>query len=231
MKPGAPAFSLLAAGVALILVSCATVPDQTYLKRGALANVRKVVVVASTEDVRVTGDKGVLFTVLGVPFAPAGLVGIAVDWSIAGTVDAHRSAAVRAVSPKETIAQRLSGHFTRSVSASSVFDTIEQASPGDASVRSPEALRNFDAMLRLKVTELSVRPVTQNEWSLFVELSAEMVPLSEGREGTLLWSRRERLASNEPHELEFYKSQGLPMLDAALASLAKRLADDLIYSK
>ena len=233
MKRRSSAYSLLAAALVPVLVSCANVSEQKYLTQGSLTNVRKIVVVTSSKDVRVAGNKGALFTVLGLPFGPAGLAaGLALDavsWGIGSAVDAHNSTAVQESDRKETISQRLSGYFTKSLSANRVFESIDEA-PMDSEGNQP-AMNSFDGLIRLKVTELSLEQVTVNEMSLFVEVSAEMVALRDGKEGHSLWSRTERLATGEPHTLEFFKKQGVPMLDAALASMAKRLADDLVYSK
>ncbi len=94
-----------------------------------------------------------------------------------------------------------------------------------------KAFGNYDALLRLKVTEASLRQVRQNEWSLFLEISADMRSLRDGREGALLWSRHERMTTGDPHELEYYRTQMVPVLDASLSSLSKRLANDLVYSR
>ncbi len=229
MKLRSEVCSWLAAGLVPILTSCATgIPEQTYLKQGSLANVRKIVVLASADDVKVRGDNNLGNSFLGLLF---GVVGLAVDWSVSSAVDSQRTATIQPGNEKQTVAERLSRHFIKSVAADRRFDSVEEASMDAKGAQATKAFGNYDALLRLKVTEASLRQVRQNEWSLFLEISADMRSLRDGREGALLWSRHERMTTGDPHELEYYRTQMVPVLDASLSSLSKRLANDLVYSR
>jgi hypothetical protein len=167
-------------------------------------------------------------------FGPLGLLtSTSIDWAIKGSEDASQVRDLQSARPKETIAQRLSGYFTKMLLEGSVFDSVQGIPAEAAGAKTPEYLRNYDGLVKLRVKSVSLRMVSQNELSLFVELSAEMVSLKNGKEDVLLWSRQEQIISGEPHTLEFYKKNGvpIPMLDECLKKLSKRLADDLIYSK
>ena len=164
-------------------------------------------------------------------FFPLSLLSLPIDWAIRGTVDASQVRDLQSAKPKETIAQRLSGYFTKMLLEGSVFDSVQGIPAEAAGAKTPEYLRNYDGLVKLRVKSVSLRMVSQDELSLFVTLSAEMVSLKNGKEDVLLWSRQEKMESKEPHTLEFYKKNGIPMLDECLKKLSRRLADDLIYSK
>jgi hypothetical protein len=231
----APALtSLVAAGLVPILASCGSTPEQKYLKVGSVAKIHNVVVFASSKNLKLVREKRVegldSLAIFGLPGVGAALAELAVAWNVTAASDTQHSATLQAGTRKETIAQRLSGHFTKALSAGKVFDSIEETAQPEGTLL-PKDLSNFDALLRLKVTEVSLRPVTPNEMSLFVEVSAEMVALRRGSEGPLLWSRVERSVNNESHTVEFYKSNGVPALDECLKKLARRLAADIAYSR
>jgi hypothetical protein len=218
-----------------LLVSCGTVRKQKYFEKGSLTTVRRVVVAASSESITVDKSRAAGNSVLALPLmllSPLALLAWEpIEYGIRSGVDSAHAAALRPARPKRTIAQRLSEHFTKTLSERNVFETIQEM-PAEVSGGPPrDYLSNNDALIRLRVTEISLKRVTRDELSLFVKLSAEMVSLRSGKENLVLWSRQESLLGEEAHTLEFYKTQGIPALDSCLAKLGRRLADDITYSK
>ena len=227
---------MLALSLVCLVTSCGTVPQQKYFQKGSLTNMRRVAVIVSSGDLQVRqsreGQMDAGQFSVGLLFGPLALIATEpIDWAIKSGADASQAQSLQATRPKKTIAQRLSEHFTKTLSDSRVFDSIQEIPADTKGGPLTESLSNQDALIRLRVTDVSLRPVTRDELSLYVEVSAEMVVLKNGKERRQLWSRQERTSSNEPHPLDFYKSQGVPMLDECLGKLANRLADDIIYAK
>jgi hypothetical protein len=227
--------NLAALAAICLLASCGTVPKQKYFEKGSLTTVRRVVVAASSESITVDKSRAAGNSILALPLmllSPLALLAWEpIEYGIRSGVDSAHATALRSARPTRTIAERLGEHFTKTLSERNVFESIQEMPPDAKGGPPPEYLRNNDALIRLRVTEVSLKMATRDELSLFVELSAEMVSLRGGKESVLIWKRREALLSEETHTLEFYKTQGIPALDSCLAKLAGRLADDITYSK
>jgi hypothetical protein len=237
LKAGFTIQSILALVVVAFLASCATIPDQKYLQKGSLSNIRSVLVVTSSEDLTMKraqerGEMNAGQFAVGMLFGPLALLAYEpIDWAIKGAEDASQVRDVQSAEPKETIAQRLSGHFTKMLLEGNVFGSVQGIPADAAGAKTPEYLMHYDGLVKLRVKSVSLRRVNKTDLSLFVELSAEMVSLKNGKEDVLLWSRQEKIKSGEPHTLASYKKNGVPMLDECLKKLSRRLADDLIYSQ
>ncbi len=215
-----------------LATACGTVPDQRFLKKGSLSGIRRVGVSTSSHELSVRQHRESMEINPVVLVSPlAAVILEPVDWAIRSGADASQARVIRANRPKETIAQRLSAHFIRRLSDSRVFESVQEIPADVKGSQEAHWLSGQGAVIRLRITDVSLRLVTHNEFSLFVELSAEMLSLRAGKEQTVLWSRIERTSSNELHTLDFYKTQGIAALDEVLGKLAGRLADDLIYTK
>ena len=215
-----------------MVAACGTVPDQKFLKPGSLSGIGKIGIIASSHDLTVRKHREsnevnpvmLFFPLTAVILEP-------IDWAIKSSADASNAHSLQANRPKVAIAGRFSSHFTQRLAKSRVFESVQEI-PADTRGDQPADWRSgLDAVIRLRVADISLRPVTRDELSLFVEVSAEMVSLNQGKEQALLWSRVERVHDNEMYTLDFYKKNGVSVLDHTLEKLASRLADDLIYSK
>ncbi len=272
MKRYIPIRSVLALALVCSTTSCTTVRDQKYLQKGSLSNIRRILVVTSSEDLTVqnarvplepehsrgqgakdlaiggaagasqmAGAAANFFGVEGVTgialrasplvIPAAVVVGVPILWGVQSGKDASQAKTLRSAEPKETIAQRLSEHFTKTLLEAGAFDSVQETPTGAEDEKVREQLRSQDGLVRLRVNQVCLRRVSAYGLSLVVEVSAEMVSLKNGKEDALLWSRHENLESGEVHPMESYRTNGIPMLDVSLAKLAKRLADDIIYSK
>jgi hypothetical protein len=247
---------VLALALVCSATSCATAPDQKYFQKGSLSNIRRILVVTSSEDLTVknagvpqepehsrgqqakqvaaegvfeafqlAGAAGAaanfygLDIVLGVslrayPLVPAAAVIVAapICWAVLSGKDASQAKILRSARPK-------------------AFDSVREMPTEAEDGRVRDQLVKEDGLVKLKVKQVCLRRVSPYGLSLLVGVSAEMLSLKNGKEDALLWSRQENLDSEEAHPLEFYRTNGIPMLDVSLAKLAKRLADDIVYSK
>lgn len=231
------------------VTSCSTVPDQKYLQKGSLSNIRRVLVVTSSEDLTVKNagvpqapehsrggeaEEDIELLALGLfPLPSLGIVAVAapIIWTVQSGKDASQAKTLRSARPKETIAQRLSEHFTKTLLEAGAFDSVQETPTEAEAGEAREQLKRQDALVNLRVKQVCLRRVSPYGLSLLVEVSGEMFSLKDGKKDMLLWSRQENLDSEEAHPMEFYRTNGIPMLDVSLAKLAKRLADDIVYSK
>lgn len=258
MKTYIPIRSLLAVALVCSATSCATAPDQQFFQKGSLSNIRRIVVVSSSEDLTVKNAPvpqepehsrgqqannvaGVAVGVVGVaaiilfplPVAALSAGATPILWAVAVQREKKASQAkiLRSATPKETIAQRFSEHFSQALLEAKAFESIREMPTEAEGGRERDQLVKEDGLVKLKVKQVCLRRVSPYGLSLLVGVSAEMFSLKNGREDALLWSRQENLDTEEAHPLEFYKTNGIPVLDISLARLAKRLADDIVYSK
>jgi hypothetical protein len=228
-----PAQTLIGLLAGALLASCATVPEQKYLARDALSAVRRVAVITTASDITVSHSREETMTwpwelLLG----PAGfLLWAPVEWGVRSTIDSAHTSALRSTQPAMTIAQQLSDRFINTLLDSGLFQSVDPVPADLSSAQSNDRLRSVDALIRLQIDEVSLKAVASGQLSLFLSLSAEMVSLPEARPRAILWSRREQMQDGGSRTLDFYKSHGIPALDAFLEKLARRLADDIIYSR
>ena len=240
---------MLALALVYSTTSCSTVPDQKYFQKGSLLNIRRILIVTSSEDLTVKNagvpqepehsqgrqakDAVLVGALVAFPLPTVAVLTIAapIRWKVQSGKDASEAKTLRSASPKEIIAQRLSEHFTKTLLEAGAFDSVQEMPNGAERGQVLEQLKNEDGLVRLRVNRVCLRTVSPYGLSLLVEVSGEMFSLKNGKQDMLLWSRQENLDSEEAHPIEFYRTNGIPILDASLAKLSKRLADDVIYSK
>lgn len=217
------------------LTSCASIPKETPAQPVHLSRLHRVLVAVSSDDLKVkraserTVGPSEMF--VGVLFPLPFLAVETIDWGVGRAADSSPWKALEPSGSRETIAQRMSAYFRQALADSKAFEVVQEMPAETADAPTRTFARNFDGVVKLRITEIALRKVNNYELALFVTVTAEMASLSEGRERSLLWRRQEKLTSEEAQPLDFYKAHGIPALDTCLARLARRLADDLAYSQ
>lgn len=206
------------------LISCATMPQQTYLNNQSLSGISKVAVVASANVPEVwysSSEKSVWPALLG------SALGMALEEGIRSGIDNEHAAKIKEHIDISHIEDKMAQSFIQPLKKGNYFQTIEcltDKNQGDHQL----SVAGYDTVIRLSVHKISIRRVSGDYVSLSAHVRGQMEKLMSGE---IVWDREEVVTNPEPQTLDYYKENGLKELDAMLEKAGKNLAYDFIYLK
>lgn len=220
-------FQLYLFAFALLLTSCASIPKQTYLNKTSFSGTSRAVVTVSVTTPKVTHALNnphlgwPLFSWLaGYGFTRATLVNAAAE-------DAESGDAIEKHIDIKNIEENLGNTFSQLVSKSNHFqaiDYITDKSPNNNKLLSA----GYNMLIRLSVSEISIRSTTVDHVKLHILMHGEMEDLATK---SMVWDRDEKISSSEMELLENMKDKGPKYLNTMLEKAVKYLANDFIYLK
>lgn len=217
--------------VTSFLISCASVPQQTYLTNTSLSDISKVAIVASTHAPEVSysrTSREAGSSVMMVPLFPLlGLAAMGMEASARSGEDSEHAAKIKERVDLSQIEDKMAQSFIRPLTKGNCFQTIEYVKDKNQDSRQLSSA-GYNAVIRLSVRKILLERVPGDNVRLRAYVSGQMESLKSGK---ILWDREEVVLSSELHSLDYYKEHGLKELDALLDKAGKNLAYDFIYLK
>jgi hypothetical protein len=232
-----------------LLISCAAIPQQTYLNNRTLAGINNVgiVVIASTPkvfysvDAPNAGEAGKWASVgtgigiglsapaaLGIPaLGPLLAIPIGIENAVRTGIDKEHAARIAECTDSTFIENKTAQSFIQHLKKGAFFQRIEYM-PNKNQDSSQLTSLGYDAVIRLTVREITVQRAPGDYIRLTAKVYGEMERLNSGR---IVWDREEFVTNPEPHTLDYYKENGLRELDAMLEKASRNLAYDFLYLK
>ena len=207
------------------LISCATVPRETYLKKMSLSGISKVAIVASVSSLKVSYAKRDnvslnLYPITGLfPILAEAAIRSGVDHGHAGDFRQH----VDFSHFEETVAQS----FMQTLKKGDCFQAVEYFTDKNRDSQQFSA-KGYDAVIHLFVSEITLKRVAGDDVGLDAFVRGQMEHFSSGK---VVWDRGEYVMSPEIHPLDYYKENGLKELDMMLMKAGRNLAYDFVYLK
>jgi hypothetical protein len=230
--------------LAFLLVSCASLPKQTYLKGGELSTVEGVVLKVSGKDIEVrysrdTPMPGIVhfITFLGaVALGPAAIamapaaVAISTATGARAAKDSKLTGNAKENLSRPYAIQSLRGHLKDRLLHYAVFKRIAFADEAESERREMLLGDDYQALIELKITEVSFRRVEGDRLGVQLAVSARMTDLRTKR---VIWERHEQLRGNQTFAVDELadRERARHSLDQMIAAITDRLAADLAYSK
>lgn len=206
------------------LISCATMPQQTYLTNTSLAGLSKVAVVVSvsTPEVSYSSESS---SPLTMPLF--GLIGLAMEAGIRSGIDNEHAAKIKEHVDLSYIEDKMAQSFIQPLKKGNCFQTIEYVRDKKQDDHQL-SVAGYDTVIKLSVREILLNRVSGDTVRLRAHVSGQMASL---KSKIIVWDREEAVLSSELHSLAYYKENGLKELDAMLEKAGKNLAYDFIYLK
>lgn len=213
--------------ILFILVSCTTVPKQTYINRTNLPATSKAAVIISVASPEVTHSlnnpllNSPLFSWLaGYGFWNTGLLGALSD-------DVESSKKIEEHIDIKSIEESIANAFIQPLREMKCFQTIEYVS--DKNQDNLKLLSaGYNMVIRLSLREMSIRSVTADHVKIQITMHGQMQDIASNK---IVWDREEKVSSSEMELLENMKEKGPKNLNSTLEKAVKYLANDFIYLK
>jgi hypothetical protein len=218
--------------IAIFLISCATLPHETYLNKQSLSGISKVAIIISVNPPEVSysmssPDGGFVsaWTMLINPLLVFPSMGI--EAAARYGVDQEHALKIKEHVDLNSIEDKMAQSFIQPLKNGICFQTIEYFKDKNQNVKQ---LSNagYNAVIQLSVNEISIQRTVGDYVDLFVNVSGQMKKLMSGE---IVWNRKEIVKNPEPHTLDYYKENGLKELDAMLERAGTKLSYDFIYLK
>jgi hypothetical protein len=208
----------------LLLISCASLPKETYLTSKCLTGIKKVAIVASLSSPEVKKAKN--YDVNPLPFGILGslsslykLIIDIQDMAETGEIKEHMNFS--------SIESKMAQSFIQKVKKGDCFQVVEYVNDKNQD-NSNLSATGYDAVIRLAVHDILFRNIAGDYIGLTANVQGQLEIL---RSGEIVWDRVEMVTNPEPHPLDYYKENGLIELDAMLEKAGRNLAYDFLYSK
>lgn len=220
-------FYFLISFYSFLITCCASIPKQKYLQKTSLENISSIYVIVTTSDLEVKYAREASTTesqfVLSLIFKP--IIALPIEWAIRSAEDSNVSQALQDTSQSSRISNRLGYLFTSMLKEKQIFQKIDFkcVSKGE----NPIITNIYDAIVKIEIEEISLRRRYGDRLILFIQVTAQMKSINNAE---ILWDRNEIIESTESYQLEYFKQNGIPMLDKYLYKLAKRLSNEIIYA-
>ena len=218
--------------------SCVSIPQETYLKKGSTANLKKIALNVSSQGLSVSNSSreslsGRLFPLLGLVF-------VGIEAAVRNRVDNQLAASAESALDISYIEKLLADSFREQVTRGLGCELLPYT--GELT---PTALRSltseaYDAVITLEIAELFLRPTSEvvlrpgggEMLVLHASIRGRMVDV---RTGETIWDRRElAMSDDEQYSFDSNKAQSGQLLKEVLERVLKkitgRLAIDIDYS-
>jgi hypothetical protein len=215
--------NLLCLGMGFLMISCTTIPKQTYLPKTSLSDVKKVAIIASAKAPEVHYSMQSEYS--GVGYVIARLFGAAVEVGTRSIIDSHHASKIREHVDLNEIEYKAALAFIRLLQEGRCFEVIEYIREKDLN-NSQLLAAGFDAVIRLSLRKISLESAPGRDIGLYAFMQGQMENLTSRK---IIWDREEAVQSTEDHSLEYYKKNGLKEIDALLETACRRLAYDFVY--
>lgn len=219
--------------ISIFVISCASVPQQTYLNEKDLSQIKKVAIVVSAHAPevsysRITSGSVLEATVLFIIAAPLLMLpAMSAEAAIRSNIDQKHSKEIGDHSNLSHISDKVAQTFMNQLRKGGCFYAVEFLKDETQSYNKL-SIAYYDAVIRLSVRKIILERVAGDNVRLYTHLSGQMECLSSRQ---ILWDREEIVASSEPNSLDYYKENGLKELDVLLERAAKNLSHDFVYLK
>ncbi len=219
--------------IASCQISCATLPQQTYLTSASLSGISKVAIVVSVNapEVLYAKDTTSGYTGVGLLFGPLGILieigAVATVAAVKSGIDQGHAAEVKEHMNISHFEDKTAQSFMQPLKKGYLFQSVEQMPSMNQDSGQLHTI-GYDAVIRLNVREISIQRAPGDYVKLIAYVHGEMERLATG---SIVWDREEVVTNPEPHTLDYYKENGLKELDTMLEKAAKNLAYDFIYLK
>jgi hypothetical protein len=214
----------------LILISCATLPQQTYLTNKNLLGISKVAIVVSagSPEVSYASTEPVNINPILAVFAPLlVLPAMGIEASAHSSTDQEHSAKIKEQMNLSLIEDTMGRLFVKTLSEKRFFSKADYIKERNIDTHQL-SVNEYDAVIRLQVSKISIERIAGDYVRLYVTVRGYMEKLESGK---IMWEREEIVSSNEPQPLTYYKENGLKELDTLLAKATNNLTYDFIYLK
>lgn len=214
--------------ISFLLISCSTLPKQTYLKNNALAGISKVAVISSANTPEISysiNDKHSGLSVFTVLFGLVVFPAMLAEYSVRSGIDNQHAAEIEKHLINNRIEEKLAKSFISSINIEPRFTSIDYIQSKDQ-YQNKLSVKNYDAVISLIVKTITLERDVADKVSLYITVQGKMESLKSGK---ILLDREEVLKSKDPKELEYYKKSGIEELDAMLERAAQILAYDFVY--
>jgi hypothetical protein len=216
----------------LLLISCASLPKETYLTSKCLTGIKKVAIVTlvSAPEVSYSSSRlQVRYAGFG-DFSSGGLGGLLatlLEGAIRSWIDQAHAAKISEHTGSGSIEGNMAQSFIQTVKKGDCFQGVEYLKDKDQD-NSKLSTMGYDAIIRLSVGEVLLRRTAAEYLSLTARVRGQLENL---RSGETVWDREEMVTNPEPHTLDYYEENGLIELDTMLEKAGRNLAYDFLYSK
>jgi hypothetical protein len=215
-------YVFLCLSMGFLMISCTTVPKQTYLPKTVLSDVRKVAIIASAKapvvHYSMMSEYAGLSALLGVFWTAAEL-------GIRSGIDSQHASKVREHVDLSEIEYKAALAFMKPLQEGACFQVIEYVKQKDLD-NSRLLAAGFNAVIRLSLHKISLERAPSSDIKLYAFMQGQMENLVSRK---IIWDREEAVQSTEYHSLEYYKENGLKEMDALLETACRRLAYDFVY--
>jgi len=214
-----------------IIVSCAAVPKQVDFNKSRITNIKSVAlqVTAKELDVRFATETGwssghLIFALLAPLTLP---ITMGVESASENLSDQAQANEFQKDVTRKYLENLLGDNFINDIQNSKMF-SIEKVVERD----NKQLLKQGnDAIIEIKVEELSLKRITQNKSRILVRASGTMIDL---RQDEVIWKRIVTMVSAEEYTFEEYKADNSRLLQEQLSTtfnkLASRFSNDIIFS-
>ncbi len=218
--------------ISVSLVSCATVPQQTYLNNASLSHLKKVAIVVSVNPPEVSysinspgagSQLGWMLLFFPLLIFPA----MGIEAAARSGVDQGDTSKIKEHVDISGIEDKMAQSFLQPLKKGNCFQTTEYIKDKNQNVKQ---LSNagYNAVIRLSVYQISITRTAGDYVKLSAHVRGQMEKLMSGE---IVWDREEFVINPEPQLLDYYKENGLKELDALLEKAGQNLAYDFVYLK
>lgn len=220
----------------ILLISCASVPQQTYMEKSKLSRFNRVAVNVSTAelDVRYSRETG-MSTATGASFVLFGLFGFAVAAAEEGgksSSDKQLAADFKKNTESVRFDDLLCDYFLESLKNANVFKAIAKTAVIDSITHKKLLDDGYDSVIELDIKEMALRKDYGDKLRIHANVWGRLIDL---KSGEIVWNRQEVVIGNDAHTIEAFKAGGGKLLneagDQVFRKIASRLANDFIYSR
>lgn len=222
-------YIFLCLGMGFLLISCTTVPKQTYLPKTPLTGVKKVAVIASARapvvHYSMMSQYAGASIILGLLSPFLGLTLSAAEAGIRSGIDSQHASKVKEHVDLNEIEYKAAMAFIKPLQEGACFQAIEYVKAKDLD-NSRLLAAGFDAVIRLSLRKISLERAPSNDIKLCAFMQGQMENLVSRK---TIWDREEAVQSTEYRSLEYYEKNGIKEMDALLETACGRLAFDFVY--
>lgn len=219
-----------------LLISCASVPTQTYLEKKSLSKFKKVAVnVSAAElDVKYSRETGMsIGTSASVAIFPLfGLAVMAAEGASKSAADRELAEDVKKNTNAIRFDNMLRDYFLANLKQSNVFKVIGHTDSPDSKIHKKLLDDGYDSLIELEIKELALRKDYADKLKVFADVWGKMTDLEKGE---IVWNRQEVVINSDEHTIEEFKADGGKVLkeetEKVLKKITSRLTNDFIYSK
>jgi hypothetical protein len=209
-----------------LLISCSTLPKETYLSKTCLTNLKKVAVFASVNDPEVSYAMHSLESSTWI-FIFFGLIGSGIDAGVRSGIDKSHASQIKENVDLKHFEKQIANSFVKSLTDGNYFSSIVYF-PDNQRDNNSLSTMGYNAVINVSVNEIKIHQTAGDYCDLNIQVSGKMRNLISGE---LIWDRIENVSASEKHTMNYYKENGLTELDTMLEKAGRNLAYDFLYLK